>query len=127
MYQNSEVLQTLPSNPFFKKKKKPHPCRHLVERSAGGLGGGGDYPQFWILNCNIENRLFSVITEQNVLYRFFPFAVFDTSFRWSDRRLPCLLKVSALNDDTQVCVLHQTETSCMTSPTFTDMGWRVWI
>lgn len=88
---------------FFKKTtKKTHPCRHLVELSAGRLGvaGWGDYPQFWILNCNIENRLFSVITERNVLYRFFSLLLFlilpfDGPTAASRG---CVLKISALSE-----------------------------
>lgn len=80
---------------------------------------GGDYPQFGILNCNIE-RDFSVFCTD-----FFPLAVFDTCFRWSDR---CHgdggLQISALSDGRAgVCLLHGTETSRVTDPTVTDSGW----
>lgn len=84
-----------------KKRKKNHIIHADVWVSWAGAGWGGDYPRFWILNCNIENRLFSVIIDLSILYRFFslfvlscflilPFDGPTTAF------CGCMLKITAL-------------------------------
>lgn len=84
-----------------KKKEKNHIIHADIWVSWAGAGWGGDYPRFWILNCNIENRLFSVIIDLSILYRFFslfvlncflilPFDGPTTAF------CGCMLKITAL-------------------------------
>lgn len=82
MYWNSKLCCRciLLSNPCFKnwkKKKKKHIIHAAIWVSWAGAGWGGDYPRFWILNCNIENRLFSVIIDLSILYRFFSLFVLN--------------------------------------------------
>lgn len=67
----------------LKNEKKISSSSQTSGWAGQGQAGGGDYPRFWILNCNIEDRLFSVIIDLSILYRFFPLCVklfFDTSF-----------------------------------------------